>query len=192
MDDITYVIVVSFSILSLFEFIRGCISSREASYYRKQALIEKSRREFGELRTQLFDYTRNNTLDINSASVQFYYLHLTDLVRNPDNFQKHLVDYILFLSNDENFKGEHKKSEIFIEMLNWPREVKDNLFKVSDIISNNLLPAYMPLWMTIMVRIMKYLRIGQTLCNHILDKYKKENSIQDYNSLNASILAFAN
>lgn len=192
MDDVTFVVVVSISILSIFEFIRGYISSKEANDYRKKALIEKSRREFGELRTQLFDYTRNDTLDINSASVQFYYLHLTNLVRNPDNFKKHLVDYTLFLSDDKNFNGEYKKPDIFKEMSAWPAEVKDNLFKVSDIISNNLLPAYMPLWMTIMVRIMKYLRIGQTLCNHILDKYKKENSIQDYNSLNASILAFAN
>lgn len=119
-------------------------------------------------------------------------MHLTKLVRNPDNFRKHLIDYILFLSDDKNFNGEYKETAISKEMSEWPREVKDNLFKVSDIISNNLLPAYMPLWMTMMVRTMKYLRIGKYFCDKIVEDYRKENNIQDYDNLNASILSFAN
>lgn len=103
-----------------------------------------------------------------------------------------MIDYILFLSDDKNFNGEYKETAISKEMSEWPREVKDNLFKVSDIISNNLLPAYMPLWMTMMVRTMKYLRIGKYFCDKIVEDYRKENNIQDYDNLNASILSFAN
>lgn len=190
MSDLQFIIICSFIIISIFEIISSLISYNEKLIFQKQALIEKSRREFGILRTNLFNLATQGKIDINSYAVQFLYLHLTQLVRRPDQFKEIIKLYIEAIGVNSNENAVAPNS-IAKDIIKLPKEVQGIVVDIVKIIENNLLLTFAPMDFKIIMSLFEMIsstKFGRLALKKLFTKKKKETNLQQYQDLNEGLM----
>ncbi len=193
MNEYQFVLVVSLLIISIFEFIDGFMILKKRIRYGDIAMIEKSRRKFAILRSDLFEMARQNLIDINSVSVQFLYLHLTGLVRRPDQFRQFIEVYISTLS-DKSEGDDSLLRKITSEISRWPKEAQDILRKTVEVMDRDFIMLYAPLRFKIWVylfRLISSTGFGKKMLENMIENQRRDTTIQQYSEINRGILASA-
>lgn len=187
MNDLIFVIVTTLSILTFIELVDFYFIYKKRRWYQIEAARERCRRKFAILRTHFFELTRKNSIDMDSIAAQFFFLHLTSLVRRPEHFREYINQYLKMLSNTDD---KVKTQAIIQQIRAWPTEAHEIVNATGRIIDEELLFVFAPYWFRMLAPIfcfMIHFPILRNYLDDLFDVQRDKTSIKEYKKVNSSV-----
>lgn len=113
-------VLLGWILLVLYLLLTGILAHRRAAFYKRQAVMEETRRLFGEARFHLMQLVRDDKLSIRSRTFRVFYGLLTFIVRRPDAYRDIAGQFreVLLAPPDARIRSEMER-----EMRTWPNEI---------------------------------------------------------------------